>query len=86
MRKVYDDFEEFELDDNEIVRRIMREQAREEMRMASRRRKGPASRYPSNGYDYDDESDLDDDYDDFAEYEDYDEDEFDSYAGASDWR
>jgi hypothetical protein len=87
MPKGYDDIDEFEFNDNEIVQRMLREQAREERRMASRRRKGPGNgRHPEDDLDFDDE-DYDDDFDDDDDddYDDYDEDEFDEYAGDN-WR
>jgi hypothetical protein len=89
MHMGYDDFDEFEFDDNEVVRRVLREQAREEIRWANRRRKGLADNNRSGHYDYDDSSfkdDLDDDYEEYGDYEDYDEDEFDNASGVSDWR
>lgn len=81
MRTVYDDIDDFEFDDNEIVKRMLREQAREELQMASRRRHGPSDKRR-----WEDDEDDDDDYDDFDDddpdddYDDYDEDEYDEYA------
>ena len=72
MRPLYDEFDEFDFADSSVVSRFMREQLREERRMANRRHHGPG-----------DDSSLDefDDFDDFEEYDDYDDDEFDQYAG-----
>lgn len=77
MRTLYDDFDDFEFDDNETLKRMLREQAREELRNASRRRRGPGTKQRWND-EFDDELDdfEDDDYEDFE----YDEDEFDQYA------
>ena len=86
MRKVYDDFEDYDLDDSEMLRRVLREQAREELRFASRRRRGKANKYPPSGFDFDDELELEDDLPGCEDFDDYDEDEFDSYAGMTDWR
>lgn len=83
MRKDYDDFDDYDLDDSETLRRILREQAREELRFASRRRKGVSNKYRSDAFEFDDD-DFDDDFGDVEDYEDYDADEFDSYA--ADWR
>ena len=80
MSTVYDDLDDFEFDDNEIVKRMLREQAREELRIASRRRSGPGNKRRWE----DDSDDLNDDeyeYEDYDEdYDGYDEDEFDEYA------
>ncbi len=89
MHMGYDDFDEFEFDDNEVVRRVLREQAREEIRWANRRRKGLGDQHRPTHFDYDDSSlddDFDNDYEEYGEYEDYDEDEFDNASGVSDWR
>lgn len=73
MRSLFDDFDEFDYADSMIVNRIIREQRREERRLASRRALGPG-----DDSDYDDFDDSDDDYD-FDEY-DYDSDDSDRYA------
>ena len=74
MRTPYDDVDEFDFADNLYVRRIMREQKREELRLARRR----SGRGTGNSERYDD---LDsDDFDDFGNYGDYDADEFDSVS------
>ena len=86
MRKLYDDFEDYELDDSETLRRVLREQAREELRFASRRRRAKTKKYPSGTLDFDDELETDDHFGDYEDFDDYDEDEFDSYAGVTDWR
>lgn len=82
MRPPYDDSDEFDFGDSLAVRRVIREQKREEIRLAKRRagRHGPSTRDPFD--------DLGDDVsfdttDDFDAYEDYDEDEFDSYSDIS---
>ncbi len=69
MRPLHEEFEDFGFEDNSAVRRIIREQRREERHMSSRRFAGPN----------DDEWD---DFDDDDDYSDYDDDEFDSYSGA----
>lgn len=82
MRPFYDDFDEFEFDDSVAVKQMLREMEREDLRMASRRRRGP-----SNKKRWDD--DFDDDliadnpgaHEDYEIYDDYDDDEFDSYSG-----
>ena len=66
MRRLYDDFEEFDFADSATVGRILREQRREERRFASRRYHGPA---------------LEDRADDTEYYADYDDAEFDKYSG-----
>lgn len=83
MRKSYDDFEDYELDESESLRRALREQAREELRFASRRRKKAPAKYRPDLFDYEDD-DFGDGFDDADNYEDYDADEFDAYA--ADWR
>lgn len=72
MRPLYDDFDEFAFDDVGAIRRIMREQQREEMRFSRRNKVGPGDHDSWDDDDWDD-----DDYD----YEDYDDEEFDSHAG-----
>ena len=82
MRTPYDDVEEFDFADNLDVKRIMREQKREELRLARRRsRRGPgdSERFDDlESYDFRDFGN----YGDTAavDYDDYDEDEFDSYS------
>lgn len=83
MHKSYDDFDDFDFDDREVVRRMLQEQAREELRMASRRRKGAADKYRWDRFDVDSDE-PGNEFDDLDDYSDYDEDEFDSYA--EDWR
>jgi hypothetical protein len=78
MRPTYDDFDDFEFDDNDLVSRIIREQEREERRFASKRQRGKASKRRREYFD------SQEDFDDFESYEefiDYDDDEFDAYSG-----
>ncbi len=73
MRPLYDEFDEFAFDDSAAVSRILREQRKEERRIASRKPYSP-----------DEDSYLDemDDFGDFDDdYSDYNEDEFDTYSG-----
>tara|TARA_R110002096_G_scaffold154_11_gene804 strand:- start:11159 stop:11365 length:207 start_codon:yes stop_codon:yes gene_type:complete len=67
MRPLHEEFEDFGFEDNSAIRRIMREQRREERRMSSRYYSGS----------------QDEDWDDyeFEDYSDYDEDEFDRHYG-----
>lgn len=76
MRPVYDDFDEFDFSDNDLVSRYMREQEREERRMANKRRRGSVGRRHPESFD-DDFNDLES----YEEYDEYDEDEFDTYSG-----
>ena len=76
MRPLYDDFEDYELDDSAVMDRFRREQAREQRRLAHRRAYGTAGRHRNND-DYDDFED----YEDYEDFDDYDEDEFDEHAG-----
>ena len=82
MRTPYDDVDEFDFADNLDVRRIMREQKREELRLARRR----SGRRPGNSERFDDlESNAFGDFGNYGDtaavdYDDYDEDEFDSYS------
>ena len=78
MRPTYDDFDDFEFDDNDLVSRIIREQEREERRLASKRQRGTTLKRRQEYFDSQEEfSDLES-YEDFS---DYDDDEFDAYAG-----
>ena len=72
MRPFYDDNDEFAFGDVGAIRRIMREQQREELRFARRSKVGPGDRDHWDDDDYDD-----DDFD----YDDYDDEEFDRHAG-----
>ena len=76
MREYLDDVDDIELDDNEIIDRIMREWAMEERRKvkAIRRGPGPKRRRSFDDDDDDFDDDLDDGYDDY-DYED--DDDFD---------
>lgn len=84
MRPVYDDFDDFDnydFADSAVVKRILREQAREEIRLSNRRGHGHGSRHQSDDFDS-----FDDDYasyDDYDSYEDYDDDEFDEHYGVN---
>jgi len=78
MRPTYDDFDDFEFDDDKIVSRIMREQEREERRLASKRQRGTALKRRQEYFDSQEEfSDLES----YEEFGDYDDDEFDAYSG-----
>jgi hypothetical protein len=84
MRPSYDDFDDFEFDDSELMKRMLREQNREQRRLASRRYHGPGSRRRSRSYsDYSDYDEFDgvEEYEEFDDFEEYDDDEFDEYAG-----
>lgn len=81
MRPFYDDFDESEFGDNEMVNKIMREQEREERRLASHRRRGPSLKRRHEVLEPQDDVSDDDDYDDFEEDDEYDDDEFDTYSG-----
>ncbi|MDH3265375.1 MAG: hypothetical protein OEM25_00285 [Gammaproteobacteria bacterium] len=81
MRHYYDELDEFEFDDNDIVSKIMREQEREERRLASKRnRRSSMKRRHAVPEPQDDFSDIES-YDEFDDYEEYDDDEFDTYSG-----
>jgi hypothetical protein len=81
MRHFNDEFDEFDFSDDDIVTKIMREQEREERRLASRRHRGSARKHRHEAFvPQDDVDDVDDD-DDFEIYDDYDDDEFDTYSG-----
>ena len=81
MRELFDDFDDIELDDNEIIERLMREMEEDERRQkeggvartAGKSRYGFVRKLDDDGADLDDE--LDDD-DDIGDYDDY---EFDDY-------
>lgn len=80
MRALHDEFDEFVFGDSDMVQKIMREQEREERRLASRRRRTATAKYRFEPVDeIDDFSDLDS----FEEtdFSDYNEDEFDRYSG-----
>ena len=78
MRPLYDDFDEFDFDDSEVVRRMLREQYREERRFAGKKHRGPSGRHKVEEYDeYDDIGDLED----YEDYDEYNDDEFDMYSG-----
>ncbi len=83
MRPLYDDFDEFDFADNAIVKQMLREQAREQRRLATRRKHGPGSKRKRGDEDTEDFADYENyeeynDYDD-NDYDDYDPDEFDRY-------
>lgn len=61
MRPLYEEFDDFDFAGSSAVSRILREQRREERRLASRRHHGPAheDRY-ADSEDYDDYDDYDD--------------------------
>ena len=80
MRPVYDEFDEFNFNDNDLVSRYMREQEREERKLASKRRRGSFSKRHHESFDDGDDFDDVESYEDYSEY---DEDEFDTYSGIS---
>jgi hypothetical protein len=88
MRPLYDDFDEFDFDDSVAVKQMLREMQREELRLASRRKRGPGNRQRWQDEDDDDAAEFEDyaDYEDSENYEDYDDDEFDSYSAIDDYR
>lgn len=80
MRPLYDDLDDFDFADSEVVRQMLREQQREELRL-NRRWAGPRKKHRAEDFDDDVEEDDDyEEYDEFDEYDDYDADEFDSYS------
>ena len=80
MRPLYDEFEDFDFGDTDVVNKMMREQDREEQRLASRRRSRPAKRRWETALEDEDEFENVTSYEELDIYDDYDEDEFDSYA------
>lgn len=86
MRPLYDDFDDYDFADSEVVRQMLREQQREELRL-HRRWAGPRKSRRTD--DLDDDHDKFDDYEEFDEYDEYDDynaDEFDSYSERSNGR
>lgn len=85
MRPPYDDLDGYEFADSLAVRRILREQRREELRFAKRR--GPRDPDESGFRDHKRnhyvDNTFDDDYEDYEDYDEYNDDEFDSYSGIS---
>jgi hypothetical protein len=79
MRPLYDDFDEFDFDDSAAVKQMLREMQREEIRLASRRKRGPGNKQRWKDEDDEDFDDFDD-FEDYEDYEDYDGEEFDSYS------
>jgi hypothetical protein len=77
MRPPYDDHDPFDFEDSTSVKKILREQQREELRHKRRRGRGRAA-----ALSFDDESELEfsGDFDDLDDFDDYDEDEFDEYS------
>jgi hypothetical protein len=69
------------------MKRALREQNREQKRLASRRYHGPGSKRRPRDYSYySDYGEFDgveeyEEFNDFEDYEDYDDDEFDEHAG-----
>ena len=72
MRPLYDDFDDFDFADSAVMNRFLREQLREERRMAGRRQHGPGHERTFDDYE---------DYSDVEEYDEYNDDEFDEYSG-----
>ncbi len=83
MRSLYDDFDEFEFDDSVVVRQMLKELQREEVRRAVRRKNGPGNKKRWDDEPDDDFGDYEsyEEYDESNDYEDYDDDEFDAYSG-----
>lgn len=77
MRSPYDDHDPFDFEDSTSVKKILREQQREELRHKRRRGRGHAA-----DLSFDDDSDLEfsGGFDDIDDFDDYDEDEFDEYS------
>lgn len=75
MRPLFDDFEEFAFDDSSAVKRLLREQQKEERRHSFKRA------YSPDEDSFLDEMDSYDEDDDYEEFGDYNEDEFDNYSG-----
>jgi hypothetical protein len=71
----FDDFDSFDFADSAVVRKILQEQFRDEVRYSMRRSHGPDRRRQLG--EFDDDEDLDG----LDDYADYDDDEFDRYAG-----
>ena len=80
MRPLYEDFDELDFGDSDLVQKILREQEREERRMASRRRRGSSAKYTFRPIDEFEDYGSPVDFEEI-EYDDYDEDEFDRYSG-----
>jgi hypothetical protein len=80
MQATYDFPDDMDFADDAIMRRMRREQRREQQRLATLRSRGPGRRRGNSDYgeDYDDYGDDDDDG--YEDYEDYDDDEFDEYS------
>ena len=70
MRPLYDEFEDFDFAESPALSRVMREQRREERRLANRRNDWRRT---------EDFFELDE-FDDVSDYSDYQEDEFDRFA------
>lgn len=76
MRELFDDFNDIEFDDNEIIERLMREMEEEERRQTAA---GPARK---RRYSFDrpvDDNDPDEEYDDELDEDDDDDDDDDDY-------
>ena len=80
MRPLYEEFDDFDFGDDDIVAKMMREQEREEYRLASRRRSRPSKRHWLESLEADEDFSDVSSYEESSAYDDYDEDEFDSYA------
>ena len=77
MREFYDDFNDIEFDDNEIIERLMLEMEHEERRLKDAVAFGPRRK---RRFSFDDgfDDDIDDDYDDLDdEDDDYDDEDYD---------
>jgi hypothetical protein len=84
MRPLYDDFDEFDFDDSAAVKQMLREMQREEIRLSSRRKRGPG--HKQRWQDEDEDEDDVEDFEDYEDYEDYDGEEFDSHSLMDDYR
>ena len=86
MREFFDDFNDIEFDDNEIIERLMREMEEDDRRQKHAGTAGPRSKrrygFDDRSADDDeaddefDEFDDDDDDDEYEDYDDYDEDRY----------
>ena len=76
MQSNHDFPDDMDFGDDAIMRRMRREQRREQQRLAALRSRGPGRRRGNGDYD----EDYYDGGDDADDYEDYDDDEFDEYS------
>lgn len=79
MRHVYDEFDEFDFSDDDLVSRIVREQEMEDRRLANKRRRGSLARRRPERFDEDDDLSDVESYEEFGQYEEN-EDDLTTYA------